>query len=297
MSAKDWIMLGVLSMVWGAAFFFYKVLVGQIAPFSLVFGTLAISLVLLLALVAVRGQSLPRDRTAWQGFFVMGALNCVLPYSLISWSESQIPSGLASIINATTPMFTVIVAHFSTADERITANRLVGIVLGIIGVGFLMGPRALTSINLTSLAQLGCIAASICYAFAAVYGRRFRSLGLSPLVASTGQIAGATALCAPLVLVFDKPWLHPPALSTAGWTALLGIAILSTVFAYVLYFRVLASAGATNVLLVTLLTPASALLLGSIVLKEHIALTSFVGLLLILAGLVAIDGRLRVLRS
>lgn len=227
----------------------------------------------------------------------MGALNCVLPFSLISWGESQIASGLASIINATTPMFTVLIAHLSTADERITSNRLAGIVLGVLGVGLLMGPAALTAINLTSLAQLACVAAAICYACAAVYGRRFQRLGLSPLVASTGQIAAATVLSAPLALIFDKPWLHPPTLSIGGWGALLGIAILSTVLAYVLYFRVLASAGATNVLLVTLLTPASALLLGSLVLKEHIALTSVFGMLLIFSGLVAIDGRFRALRA
>ncbi len=114
MSAADWISLAVLSLVWGASFFFYKILVGQIAPFSLVFGRVALSLVMLFALVSLRGQSLPRTRQAWQAFCVMGALNCVLPFSLISWGESQIASGLACIINAKTPMFTVLIAHFST---------------------------------------------------------------------------------------------------------------------------------------------------------------------------------------
>ncbi len=297
MSAADWISIAALSVVWGAAFFFYKILVGQISPFSLVFARVALSFVLLFALVILRRQSLPRTRPAWQAFFVMGMLNCALPFSLISWSESQIASGLASILNATTPMFTVLIAHFSTADERITPNRVVGIVLGILGVGVLMRPKALMTINLTSLAQLACIAAAICYACAAVYGRRFRSMGVSPLVASTGQIAGAAVLSAPLAFVFDKPWLHPPTLAISGWGALLGIAVLSTVLAYVLYFRVLASAGATNVLLVTLLTPASALLLGALVLKEHIALTSLLGMLLIFGGLLAIDGRFRVFRA
>jgi len=292
MSAEDWVSLLVLSVIWGAAFFFYKVLAPQLAPFSLVFGRMALSTICLFAWLYARGDRLPCSKDAWVAFFVMGALNCVAPYALISWGEHRISSGLASILNASTPVFTVLVAHFATHDERLTANRIVGILLGLGGVIVLVGADALRGLSWTSLAQLGVLVASICYACAGVYGRRIRKLRIGALAASTGQMAAATVLSLPLALAVDKPWIHPPVMDAAGWGSLAGIALLSTVLAYVLYFRVLASAGATNVLLVTLLTPISALLLGGLLLHERVEASSMLGMALIFCGLVAIDGRL-----
>jgi drug/metabolite transporter (DMT)-like permease len=291
MNAGDWAQLVLLSLVWGASFFFYKILATQLPPFSVVFGRAALSLCCLLPLVWLTG-TLPQASQTWKAFFVMGALNCVIPFSLIAWGESQITSGLASVLNATTPMFTVLIANFFTPDERLSSNRLAGVILGLAGVIVLIGPQALKGISLVSLAQFACIAAAISYACAAVYGRRFAIFGITPLVTATGQIAATTAMSAPLMLIFDKPWVHLPTLNLGGWGALVGIAVLSTVFAYIIYFRILRTAGATNVLLVTFLVPPSALLLGSLFLKESLTLASFLGMLLILTGLAAIDGRL-----
>lgn len=220
----------------------------------------------------------------------MGLLNNAIPFTLIVWGQAHIASGVASILNATTPLFTVVAAHFLTRDEKMNGGRLVGVVAGLLGVIVMIGGEALRSLSVNIVAELACIAAAFSYALAGIFGRRFRPLGVDPLATATGQVTASSMMLLPLEAIVDKPWtLALP--SGAAVLALIGVAIFSTALGYVLYFRILATAGATNLLLVTFLIPVSAILLGALALGETLALRSMLGMALIGAGLAAIDGR------
>jgi drug/metabolite transporter (DMT)-like permease len=289
MGLSEWGLLIVLSLLWGGSFFFSEVALAELRPFSLVLGRVSLAALALHLLVLATGQRMPASPRLWGQFAAMGLLNNLVPFSLIVWGQTQIASGLASILNATTPLWGVLLAHLLTRDERLTANRLGGVVLGLGGVVVLLGPDALRGLGLNLLAQLAVLGAALAYALAGIFGKRFA--GVPPLLTATGQITCSALLLAPLALVVDRPWERPlPGLAT--WGAVLGIALLSTAVAYVIYFRLLATAGATNLLLVTLLIPASALLLGTTLLGERLDPRQLGGMALIGAGLAAIDGRL-----
>ncbi|MFZ1431385.1 MAG: DMT family transporter [Geminicoccaceae bacterium] len=269
---------------------------GGLPPFSIVLARVGLAaLALLLALHGI-GQRLPRNPRLWAAFLAMGALNNLLPFSLIVWGQTQIPSGLASILNATTPLWTVLLAHLLTSDEKLTANRMVGVGAGLLGVMTMVGPTALDGIGLNLLAQLACLIAAGSYACAGIFGRRFRERGVSPLVSATGQVVASTVMLVPVALLVDRPWTLPmPGL--VPWTAVVAMALFCTALAYVIYFRILAAAGAINLLLVTFLIPVNAILLGSFALAEHIQPQQLGGMVLIAVGLAAIDGRLPALLS
>jgi drug/metabolite transporter (DMT)-like permease len=218
----------------------------------------------------------------------MGGLNNLIPFSLIFWGQTQIEGGLASILNATTPLWTVLAAHLLTRDEKLTANRLGGVGLGLVGAVIVIGPGSLTRLGLDALAQLAVVGAAVSYAFAGIYGRRFK--GRPPLVIAAGQLTASTVMMLPVALIVDRPWMLP-APGPATWGAVVGLAILSTAVAYVIYFRILATAGATNLLLVTFLIPVSAILLTATFLGERLDPGHFAGMALIGLGLTAIDGR------
>ena len=232
---------------------------------------------------------LPRD--VWGSILLLALLNNALPFTLFGWGQTHIASGLASILNATTPIWGVIVAHVFTHDERLTPRKIAGILLGFGGVATMIGPALLANIGTDGLAQLACITASLCYALAAVWARRFRRMGLSPMSVTTGQLTAGALMMLPLAFVVDQPWTQPLPPITA-WGAIVALALLCTAFGYVLYFRLIDRAGATNALLVTLLVPPVAILLGSMFLGETLAPQDFIGLGLIAVGLAAIDGRL-----
>jgi len=239
--------------------------------------------------VLISGRRMPADRRLWGRFAVMGLINNLIPFSLIFYGQTQIPSGLAAILNATTPLWTVLLAHWLTRDERLTPNRLAGVLIGFVGVVILLGPELLGGLGVQALAQLAVVGAAVSYAFAGIFGKGFR--GIPPLVTATGQVTATAAMMLPLALLVDRTWALPaPTLVT--WGALLGLALLSTALAYGIYFRLLATAGATNLLLVTFLIPVSALLLGTLILDERLAPGDFVGMAAIGLGLTAIDGRL-----
>ena len=220
----------------------------------------------------------------------MGFLNNVVPFSLIVWGQTHIASGLASILNATTPMFTVLVAHVLTDDEKLTTGRAAGVAIGLAGAVLVIGPATLYGLGTGIVAQLAILGAAVAYAFAGVYGRRFRRIGVPPLVTATGQVTASTAILAPIALFVERPWeIAMPGVEIVG--AILGLAFLSTALAYILYFRILATAGATNLLLVTFLIPISAVLLGAVVLGERLDPWHFLGMGAIGLGLAAIDGR------
>jgi drug/metabolite transporter (DMT)-like permease len=288
MGAIEWLLLITLSVLWGGTFLFAEIALVEVRPFTLVLGRVGFAALILIALVYATGRRMPREASAWRPFLVMGALNNLMPFSLIFWGQTEITGGLASILNATTPLFTVVLAHFLTRDERITPSRLASLMLGIGGVAVMIGPEALHGLSLHLLAQIAVLGAALSYACAGIYGRRFK--GQSPLVTAAGQVSATTVMMLPVALALDQPWAgHAPGLST--WAAILGLALVSTALAYILYFRILATAGATNLLLVTFLIPVSAILLGAAILGERLDFEQVIGMILVGLGLAAIDGR------
>lgn len=291
MSAPEWAMLLSLSVLWGGSFFFTRVALSALPPFTLVLLRVGLAAVILTIVVPLLGLKMPRQPRAWAAFFGMGLLNNAVPFCLIVWGQTHIASGLAAILNATTPLFTVVAAHVLTTDERMTGHRLVGVLLGFVGVAVMVGPAVLEGLGADLLAQVAVLGAALSYAFAGIFGRRFRRMGVPPLATATGQVTASALMLLPITLVADRPWTLPlPGASV--WGAVFGSAVLSTALAYALYFRILATAGATNLLLVTFLIPVSAFLLGALVLGERLAPQHFLGMALIGCGLAAIDARL-----
>jgi drug/metabolite transporter (DMT)-like permease len=285
MSWRVWIWLLSLSVLWGGSFFFAKVAVDSLPALTVVFGRVA------LAALALNTVNPLRRDAPWPAFFAMGALNNVVPFALIFWGQTHIASGLASILNATTPLFTVVVAHVLTDDEKMTGAKVAALLMGIAGVAVLIGPAALAQPTGSLWGELACLGAALSYAFAGIYGRRFRAMGVAPLDAAAGQVTASSVLILPIMLMVDQPWTLPVP-PTETWAALAGLALLSTALAYVLYFRILAAAGATNLLLVTFLIPVTSIVLGSLFLHERLEPRHFAGMALIGLGLAVIDGRM-----
>jgi drug/metabolite transporter (DMT)-like permease len=290
MNGSEWLALLLLSVLWGGSFFFAGVQIKTLPPFTIVLLRVGLAAVILNALVKALGMRMPGSRQAWRAFFAMGLLNNAVPFCLVVWGQSYIASGLAAILNATTPISTVIVAHLLTDDEKITGNRFLGVVIGFFGVVILIGPDSLKGLATNILAQVAVLTAAIFYAFAGVYGRRFKRMGIDPILTATGQVTASAILLFPVAMLIDHPWtLAMPAWPVCG--AIIGSAVLSTALGYVLYFRILATAGATNLLLVTFLIPVSAIIMGTFGLGERLDARHFAGLAFIGAGLAAIDGR------
>jgi drug/metabolite transporter (DMT)-like permease len=281
MAWRVWLWLISLAVLWGGSFFFAKVAVGELGPFTVVFARVSLAALALALFVPLRRNA------PWPTYFAMGFLNNALPFSLIFWGQTEIASGLASILNATTPLFTLVVAHVLTSDEKIDRTKIVALLAGLLGVIMLSGPAALVG-SAALWGQAACLAAALSYALAGIYGRRFRRMGIAPTEAAAGQLTASTVLILPIMLV--QPWMPPPP-SLMVWLALGALALLSTALAYVLYFRILAAAGATNLLLVTFLIPVTSILLGAAFLAERLGLLEFAGMALIGTGLVIIDGR------
>ena len=291
MNLTDWLMLVTLSVLWGGSFFFVGVAVKALTPLTIVFIRLSLAAVTLWSIILITKVPMPSSLKAWQALLVMGTLNNAIPLSLIVWGQSHIESGLASIFNAMTPLFTVLVAGVFLADERISNTKLAGVLLGLTGAIVMVGVDALKGVHADVLAQLAVMGAAVSYGFSVVYGRRLKSLQLSPMAIAAGQVTMSSLLLAPAALIIESPFSQamPP---LEVWAALLALAVLSTALAYILFFRLLASAGATNVSLVTFLVPVSAILLGFVFLGERLQPSQFAGMFLIALGLSAIDGRL-----
>ena len=291
MDKGDWAILVTLALIWGGAFLFINIAVHHVPPLTYVWLRLSVAAAAMWVFLKVRGYSLGLPRQVWGSIFLLALLNNALPFTLFGWGQTHIASGLAAILNATTPIWGVIVAHLLTRDERVSPRKIAGVLLGFGGVATMIGPTLLANIGTDAVAQLACITASLSYALAAVWARRFKALGLSPMSVTTGQLTAGAAMMLPLALLVDQPWTQPfPPLG--AWGAIVALALMCTAFGYVLYFRLIDSAGATNALLVTLLVPPVAILLGAVFLGETLAPQDFAGLALIALGLAAIDGRL-----
>jgi drug/metabolite transporter (DMT)-like permease len=283
----EWGMLILLSIFWGGSFFFVEIALRDIQPFTIVFLRVALAALILLGVVYILGQRMPASLKMWRAFFVMGALNNAIPFSLIVWGQTRIDSGVASILNATTPIFTVLLAHLMTTDEKLTIRTLVGVLIGFLGVFIMMAPEIKDGFSWRGLGQIAVLGAAISYSFAGIFGKRLKNT--SAVVNATGMLICSSIMMLPFAIIIDSPWTLKPSLDAMA--AVLGMATISTALAYLLYFGILASAGATNVLLVTFLIPISALLLGVGVLGEVIRSLEFTGMGCIFLWLVLIDGR------
>jgi drug/metabolite transporter (DMT)-like permease len=287
MPAADWLRLLVLSVLWGGSFFFVQIAVPHLPPLTLVWLRVALAAAILALALRVLGIALPRGGRVWRALLVMGLLNNVIPFTCFVIAQSSIPSALAAILNATTPLFTLIVAALLTADERLTRAKGAGLAVGFAGVVVLVGG----SPGGAAGSMLRCLAAALPYAISSVWGKRFRAMGAAPPATAFGMLAASTLMLLPVVLWHDRPWTltTPPPDAVA---ALLGLAVLSTAVAYLLYFRILAGAGAVNLSLVTFLIPVSAMAFGVLLLGERLEPRHVAGMALIAAGLSILDGRL-----
>ena len=288
-SALTWVLLILLGVIWGGSFFFARLAVAHVPPLTLVLLRVSLAALALHLYLHARHDVYRRLMQRWRAFLVLGILNNVIPFTLIFAGQTEIGAGLAAILNATTPLWTVIIANQVTTDEKMTVRKLTGCLLGLLGTLVLIGPAALTGLGAPVWAQLAVVGASISYGFAAIYGKRFSDM--PPVVTATGQLTASSLVMVPLVLLIDRPWnLSFPPFDIV--LAILMLAVLSTAFAYILYFRIISTSGATNGSIVTLLVPPSAILLGILFLGEQMSLQTAGGLLLIVLGLVTIDGRL-----
>lgn len=289
MSLAVWGQLLLLGLLWGGSFFFARIAVADMPPLVLVFWRVLIAAVALHVWLRARGVNIRPILDHAGGFLALALLNNVIPFSLIFAGQTEIGAGLASVLNATTPFWTIIVANALTSDEKFSATKISGVLLGIAGTAVMIGPGLLAGLGGPVWAKLAIVGAAVSYAFAVVFAKRFRALP-STLVA-TGQLTASTLIMLPVMLVFyDYAEVFSGGRTT--WLAVVALALASTAFAYFLYFSILASAGATNASLVTLIVPATAILLGALVLSERLELFEIGGMALIAAGLVTIDGRL-----
>lgn len=285
--SKAWALLALLSVLWGGSFVAAKIAVAEIPPVTLMALRVGLAALALLAILAALGRTIPR--ALWPPLAAMGLGHNVIPFSLIFWGQQSIGVAPAAIINATTPLWTFVLAHFLTADEKLTGTRLAGVLVGVAGVAVLMGPEAMAGLTQVGLAQLAILVATFSYAVAGIWGRRFK--GLDPLVPAAGQLSASTAIAVPMAFALEAP-LTIAAPSAEAWLAVAVVALLGTAAAFVVYFALLARAGAGNALLVTMLIPPSAMLLGWLVLGETPGVPSLAGFAIILAGLILVDGRL-----
>jgi drug/metabolite transporter (DMT)-like permease len=291
MTRRDWGLIVVLAVLWGSAFILIEIGLRSVPPNTLVFARMALAVPPLLLLLRMRGEKLPQGAKNWGMLSVLGILNVVLPFILFYWGMTQISTGLASILNATTPLWGVVAAHFLTRDEKATPARVIGVLFGVAGIAVMIGVDALSGMTSGLLAQIACLIATLCYALGSIYGRKFGASGMTPLSIATGQVLTSAIIMLPIALIIDAPWTLPmPGLPF--WFSTAAIAVFSTSLAYYLYFQLLESAGASNSLLVTFLIPIVAILLGIGFLGESFTGNQAGGMILIALGLIMLDGRL-----
>lgn len=289
MSARAWIELCLLSLIWGASFLSIRIALDEIGPLTAVAHRTVWAMLVLWIVVYFKGFAVPRDPRVWFAFLIMGLLNNVIPFSLMAWGQLHIETGLTSILNAATAVFGVLAASMFFSDEKLTLRRGIGVTVGFFGVATAIGLDAFLSFDLRSLGQLAVIGGTISYALAGVWAKK-RLVGLSPHVAAAGMLTGSSVIILPIVLIYEGPIRFD--LQPVTWAAIGYYALIATAFAYLLYYRVLKMAGAGNLMLCTLLVAPVAIILGAIVLGEELPIRSYFGFAILAAGLIILDGRL-----
>ena len=294
MDLATWGLLLLLGFIWGGSFFLGRIAVQHVPPMTLVLFRVSLAALALHLAFARMPGFYNTLFSRWRELLVLGLINNAIPFTLIFLGQTKIGSGLASILNATTPLWAVLVAQVFTTDEKITPAKLIGCALGLAGMVMLIGPAALGIADSPLWAKLAVVGAAVSYGFAASFAKRFK--GISPCVTATGQLTSSTLIMLPMALIFDQPWTLPVP-PTNVIVAILALALVSTAFAYVVFFKILSVAGATSASLVTLLVPPAAILLGTLFLGETLSLTEALGLGLIALGLLSLDNRLGIKRG
>ena len=289
MGPAEWGLLILLGAIWGGSFFFARIAVAEIPPLTLVLLRVGIAAIALHLWLALRGPSFALALPHWQLFLALGITNNVIPFSLIFLGQTELGAGIASVLNSTTPFWTIVIANAVTSDEKLSWNKVVGVLFGIAGTAIMIGPGLIAGLGGPVWAKFALIGASVSYAVALLVARHLRVV--PPTVVATGQLTVSTLVMLPIALLAGG---SAGFIGTSAhvWAAVFGLALLSTSFAYLLYFVIIARAGATNASLVTLIVPVSAILLGALFLGERLELVDFAGMALIAIGLVTIDGRL-----
>ena len=290
LSPRAWSELLLLSLIWGASFLSIRVALDELAPLTTVAHRVFWAALILWAYVALRRLPVPRDPRVWAAFLIMGILNNVIPFTLMAWGQLHIETGLTSILNAATAIFGVLVASLVFADERLTARRAIGVLLGFAGVVTAIGPDALRSFDLRALGQLAVLAGTLSYAFAGAFARSHLA-GLPPQVAAAGMLTGSSLILLPAAMLIDGPIRFD--LDPRTWAAIGYYAVFATALAYLLYYRVLAMAGSGNLMLCTLLIPPVAIVLGALVLGEALPARAYAGFAVLGAGLVILNTKPR----
>jgi drug/metabolite transporter (DMT)-like permease len=288
--ARDWSLLGLLSVLWGGSFFLNGVVLRELPPLTLVLLRVALASIILLPLLWIYRIDFPKGFSGWKPFFAIGLLNNVLPFSLIVMGQTTIPSGLASILNATTPLFTVVVMA-TAGEEKLHLRRIAGVIVGVMGVVILRGWSfdGERFWNGQGVGILLCLAGAFSYGLSALVARRLLS-NSPPLGTATFQLLASSVMMMVVAGLVEHPWQLPMP-GAATWFAVIGLAVLSTALAYIVFFQILRRSGATNVMLVTLLIPVTAIVLGYLVLGEQISPREIAGALVIGSALLLIDGR------
>ncbi len=289
LSARAWADLLILSFIWGASFLSIRLALNEVPFFTAVAHRVFWAALVLWGYVLIRRLHVPRGVKIWGAFLVMGFLNNVIPFTLMAWGQLYIETGLTSILNAATAIFGVVVAAVFFADERLSANRLVGVLLGFLGVSIAIGIENLRNFDIRSLAQLAVLGGTLSYAFAGAWARKTMA-DLPPQTAAAGMLAGSTIVMLPLAYIIDGPPsfdLSPTAIGAIAYYS-----VIATAVAYMLYYRVLAVAGSGNLMLCTLLVAPVAIVLGALVLGESLNPNAYLGFVILGLGLVILDGRI-----
>lgn len=294
MTGRAWVLLALMALLFGGAFPFIELGLRAADPVTLMVLRIGIAALALTVLLYTTGRKLPRGMAVWRALTLMGLFNTALPFALIMWGQTHLTAGLSAILNATAPLFTALLAHLFTEDEKLSARRLAGLVIGLAGLTLVMGAKAFDGPGHDFGAQLAVLGAALSYAVAGIYGRRSGLGRLEPVEAAAGMLLAAAALGLPLAFLLGTPAASLIALSRDGvaQTGVAGLALLCTALTYPLYFFLLRTVGATNVLLVALLAPAAGVILGVVLLSESLAWTSATGLGVMLLGLTVMSGRL-----
>jgi drug/metabolite transporter (DMT)-like permease len=268
-----WILL--LAAIWGPSFLFIKVAVHEVPPLTLVLGRVGLAAIVLYVVLRMRGGQMPTERNFWLRIAFMGLFANAVPFVLFSWGEQYVDSALASILNGTTPLFTVVLAHYFTDDDKMTSTKLGGTILGFLGLIMLVAPSLLEGFQLESFGLVALVFAAVCYGVTIVFSRKYLS-NYPPLVAPTGQLAMATLFLLPLSLVFEQPGnLSMPSLpALASWVAL---SLLGTAVGFIVYYHILARFSASDLSMVTYLIPIFGIILGVLVLGERPGWNAYVG--------------------
>jgi drug/metabolite transporter (DMT)-like permease len=288
MQRKNLLLLLLLAMLWGPSFLFIKVAVAEIPPITFVFTRVALAAALLFLLLRQQKRRLPPPGRIWLYLAIVAFFQISLPFVLVGWAEQFIDSAVASILNSLTPIFTVILAHMLTTDDKITATKAIGILLGLLGSALLVAPVLLTGVQATTLGLLAMIVATACYGIALVVARK-QLRGMPSMVAPTSQMLLATLFLIPLVFLFDQPFSQPlPSLKAAG--SVVALAVFGTTVAFIVYYRLNETADASFVSLVTYLVPIFGIILGVLVLDERLGWNDYAGFALILTGVMIVNG-------